>query len=83
MIRLEADPELGLFVAAYVDGKKIKNIKKMEKVTRDSFQGIQNSLSKSLSLSPNRIHLHIVGAFHTQAPVDESQVWFRLFLYSL
>lgn len=81
--RLEADPELGLFVVAYVDGKKIKNITNMEKVTRTSFQGIQKSLSKSLSVSPNRIHLHTVGAFHTQAPLDEAQVWFRLFLYSL
>jgi|TARA_R110001599_G_scaffold147252_2_gene330517 hypothetical protein len=81
--RLEADPELGLFVAAYVDGKKIKTITKMEKVVTESLQGIQKNLSTTLAIDPNRIHLRSVGAFHTQTQVDESKVWFRLFLYPL
>ena len=79
---LATQPDLNLFVAAYVDGKKIKNISAMDKIANAPFQVIQSRLSKSLSIAPERVHLQNVGVFHTQTPVDESEVWFRLFLYS-
>lgn len=80
--RLSNNPELELFVAGYTDGNKTTRVSEMEKVVNESYKIMQNKLSKTLSLSPSRINLKFVGAFHTQAPIDGARVWFRLFLYA-
>jgi hypothetical protein len=79
--RLEAQAELDVHVAVYIDGKKINQVSKMKELAEKSFTVLQKKLSKALSVPPAKIHLQIVGGFHTQTPVEELPMWFRLFLY--
>jgi hypothetical protein len=80
--QLKEQPELDLFVVAYVDGQRIKNFTEMKYLVDAQFKVLQKELSDSLDLDLLRVHLHFTGPFHTDTSAGNSMVWFKLFLFS-
>ena len=79
--RLENNPGLDLFLAAYVDSDKFNTLPKMENAVKVPFVLAQKKLAESLSINASKVRMQFVGAFHSQIPVDGERVWFRLFLF--